>query len=118
MFLAIGAVLSPVMVGCGGNQRQKTLRVTMTGLIAARDGFEKWEETRQQQIIDAALTKEAAQAAIAEFREKRDAIYASIGATAFLIAEASLQNDDLSFNRALAEVQKILTAITEIKGGP
>lgn len=81
--------------GCGGSftdTANKTLSTSLAATNAARDQFISWDKAHQMELVDAAATKEEAEAALAAYRAKRVKViraftiaYTSIGAAAALI---------------------------------
>lgn len=114
--LIVLVMLAPTVAGCDHNSRQKTLRTSLIAVNVARDGFETWEDTRQDQIIAAATTKEEGQRKLAEFRAELDKIYAALPTVYSAIAVASLHKDEHSLQVALEEAGKLFAAIKKLKG--
>jgi hypothetical protein len=112
------ALVIMLLVGCGGNQRQTTLKAMFTTLNAARDGFEKWDEVRQQQIIDAATSKEAGQAVLATFREARDKVYLAFEIGYRALAAAALSEDELTLETARKMSEQLFKEIATLQGRP
>lgn len=103
------------LTGCGGNQRQRALKTSLTAINAARDGFEKWDETQQQKIVAEATSKEAGRAALDEFRAKRDKIFVAFEVAYRAIAGAALQDDELSLKTAQKMANEVIDAISKLQ---
>lgn len=80
---------------CSGSftdRAHRTLNTTLAATNAARDEFVAWDKAKQLELVDAAETKEAAEAALAEYRRKRAPVlraftiaYTSIAAAAAMV---------------------------------
>lgn len=73
-----------LIVGCEG-ARQKTLRVSLTSLNAAREGFIAWDLRKQGNIVEAATSLEDGQTKLDEYRKRRERVV-----EAFTIAYSAL----------------------------
>ena len=102
------------MTACGANKRQDTLRSTLVGLRAARDGFTAWDLSHQKSIVEAATSREEAESKVAAYRERRTSILSSFEAAYLALALAATQSDDPSLKSALvmsAELLDVLRAL-------
>jgi hypothetical protein len=113
--LTLGLCMS--LAACGGNQRQKTLKGTLVGLNAARDGFTSWDLLHQKSIVEKATTREEAEAKLATYRADRSTLVDALEAAYRLLAAAATQEDDPSLKAALAAAADAVNAIKKLTGG-
>jgi len=73
--------------GCAGATKRadKSLSTILAATNAARDSFTVWDTEHQQQIVEAAATKDAGRTNLARYREKRATVL-----KAFVVAYQSL----------------------------
>lgn len=117
IILFFSAALAQVVTGCTGHQRHKTLRATLTSLVVAREGFEKWDEAQQREIVEKATSKEQGQEALSAFRTRRDLVYDAFEIAFRLIATASLDSEDQTLSQAIDQAKRVLIKIAELQGG-
>jgi hypothetical protein len=110
--------LPPMLGGCGGNQRQKTLRASLVIVDAARDGFVSWDATRQTKIVEAATSREEGQAKLDAYREQRKLIVEGFALVYRALASAATQNDDPSLKAAVRDATKLVEQVEALKGAP
>ncbi len=102
-------------IGCK-DKRQSTLRTSFVAINTAREGFETWEDAKQDQIIAEAKTKEEGVKALEDFRAKRNRVYASLEIALISIALASMSTDEASFQAALRDIKDLFAKLKELKG--
>jgi len=104
--------------GCGSGQRQRTLRATLVGTNAARDGFVSWDADHQKAIVDRAASREDGERELAAYRAARDPIVSTFELVYRAIAAAATQSDDPSLRAALDASSSLLDSIKKLTGGP
>jgi hypothetical protein len=119
LLLTIGLCVSLVAIptACSGNKRQDTLRATVIGVNAARDGFTNWDAAHQKTIVEKATSREEGEAQLVAYREKRAPIVATFEVVYRAIALAATQTDDPSLRSAVAAGAALLEAIQTLTGG-
>lgn len=93
-----------VVVACGADAKQRTLKTTLVGLNAARDGFVAWDNEHQQHIVDTAQYLQEGQDKLKAYRAKRAKIEAG-----FVIAYEALATAALDL-----KAENLLAAITSV----
>lgn len=67
-FACLALFGTSTMSSCTKNQAQDTLRVTAVAVSTARDQYVAYDRSHQQELVDAAASREDAQHAIADYR--------------------------------------------------
>ncbi len=121
-FLSLVALLAILVAvqstACTKAQRRDTLKATFASVNAARDGFHTWSLNHQKALVTASTTREEAEARVAAYREQQRAPILDGFEVAYqAIALAGINDDDVSFKAALAQVSKLLAAIKALTGG-
>lgn len=106
-----------MLATCGANARQKTIDVAFTTLNAARTIYVTYDLERQNQIVDAALTKAEAEQQLQAYRARRERVLAKFVTAYRLLATAALVNDDASIVNMLAAVGELQQAIKAFREG-
>lgn len=91
--VAIVLLLVAVAAGCGGgsftDHAHRSLNTALAATNAARDEFVAWDKAHQLELVDAAATKEAAEAALTAYRSKREPVLRAFTITYTTIAAAA-----------------------------
>jgi len=103
------------MVACGATAAQRAMNVTLAGLNTARDGFHKYDEDTQEQIIvQHAGHKDEARSAIATYRSEvkvpvLQAFVVAYSALAVAASDHKASNIALMLSAAAAVYQIVQT---------
>jgi hypothetical protein len=119
----LGLALVAVIGACGASTVERANRALATALVAtnaARDAFTEYDGTHQLQIVVQAPTREAAEAALTAYREKRAYIHrALVGAyTALAVAATVLplvENGQRSMVDVFAALGDAAAALVEAR---
>lgn len=113
--LLVGVAL--VGGGCTPDTRRDTIHAALVTTDTARAGFVAWDREHQLDIVARAETRETGQAALVEYRAKRDAIVSKLVGVYRAIAAASIANDDQSLVSLLAAANQLHQALVALTGG-
>lgn len=106
--------LAPAMLsGCGASARETTIKTTLTVVNAARDGFVAIDRDKQAKIVAEAKTLDEGKAALALYRDKRQAILTAFETTYRALAVAAILKDDPKALDAMLAAAKELRLIIE-----
>lgn len=115
--LSLLVLILGLVAACNGSQRQKTLRATLVGMNAARDGLVVFDKSHQLAIVEKATTREDGEQQLAAYRAKRAPVVDGFELAYRLLALAATQNDDPSLKAALEASKSMLEAIRSLTGG-
>lgn len=117
--LAYLVVVIALIAGCGPSaeqKRQTTLRYTLTGVNAARDGFVAWDQVHQDQIAESASSLAEGEKALAEYRAKRAFVEKAFEGVYRSVAVAALELNAASLIVALSEARSLYDLLKELTG--
>jgi hypothetical protein len=112
--LVIGLLLA-VLVGCGANYRQRTVKASVQSVNAARDGFVKWDLSIQLEIVKQAASRDEAEYKLKAYRTARLFVLDLFEAVYRALAVAATETDAASLNEALKQLQKLFKALEALK---
>ena len=104
-------------VSCTQQDRANTLRVSLTALNTARDGFIDWDRHHQMQIVETSKTRDEAESALFAYRERRKPVIEGFEAAYRALAVAATQTDEPSLRGALAMSADLVDAVRRLIGG-
>lgn len=104
-----------VGASCNKSQRVDTLRASVISVNVARDGFTTWDSHHQAAIIRDAATREAAQTALSEYRDKQSRVVTGFEVAYRALAVAATQTDEPSLHAAIAAASELLELVESIK---
>lgn len=110
------AFFAQLLMGCGGNQRQKALTTALAGVNGARDGFVQWDEAHQQQIVLTAKTYGEGLDALADYRETRENVVVAFELAYQALAAAALSSEDTSFEIAMGRIEHLYNVMKVLMG--
>lgn len=108
-------VLVLAFTACGASQREKTLKVTLVAINAARDGFLVHDEARQGAIVAKAHDLEDGKTQLAAYRLARVEVVEAFELAYRTLATATFLSDDPSVKnagKALASLLETLKRVT------
>ena len=109
LFVLVGA-----LAGCP-DAHQKTLRATLIGLNAARDGFVTWDMAHQTDIVEAATTFEDGQNQLREYRQAREKVVLGFEVAYKLLAAAALDPSSANMSTMLAAAKDVYDVVIALK---
>lgn len=112
--LIAGAI---TQTGCGPSAQQKTLRVSLTTVNAARDGFITWDDQHQQGIVEKATSLEQGKQALVDYRAKRERVVLGFEVVYKTIALAALDPTAANVAAALAAITEMTGLLKELRDG-
>jgi hypothetical protein len=118
LFVVLMGLSVSSMTACNQNQRNDTIHASLLTVNAARDGYVSWDLDQQKAIIAAAASRDNAVAAIAKYRETRQATLNRFELAYRLLAVAATQTDSLSLSAALSQAGDLVDAISTLLGKP
>ena len=101
---------------CGGHD--KALRVALTSLDTARDGFVAYDARRQQSIVQEASSYEAGVSALKKYRTDREPVLHSFQIAYATLALAALEPKAENLQVAADAVKKLYEQIKALRSGP
>lgn len=114
-FIMAAAVI--VLQGCGASSRERSLRTTLTAVDVAAAGFGEWDGKHQLAIVDGAETREAAEAALAAYRGKREAVLLAFEVAYRAVAVAALDDGRDTLDQAIAAAQAAFVLVEHLRTG-
>lgn len=112
--LILFGVLMPA--ACEG-ARQKSLRVTLTSLNAARDGFTAWDSAKQQRIVEASTSFEEGAKQLNVYRNSRIKIVQAFTAAYSALALAAVDSSPASLIEAAKAARELYDLIKQFREG-
>ncbi len=106
LLVALGLVSA-----CTKNDRMDTLRVSLTTVNAARDGFVAWDEQHQKAIVEKSTSKDEGMLALESYREARGRVVLGFEVAYRALAVAATQTDEPSLKAALAASDQLIDAV-------
>jgi hypothetical protein len=116
LFLVMLCLGASVTSACTADQRRDTLRASLTGVNAARDGFVAWDASHQQQLVAEATTLGAGEEALKSYRASREKVRDGFVLAYQALAVAATQTDDPSLQAALARAGDLIAAVKAFMG--
>lgn len=113
VFALLGGALAG-SAGCTSTQRIDTIRNSLVGVNAARDGFTTWDGQHQHDLVAHAASRVEAEAAIASYHQGRQSVLDGFELAYRLIALAATQNDDPSVQAALTQAGAIIDLVKRL----
>lgn len=115
------AILVPIVLlaltACPGpDARQKALQTSLVALNAARDGFLSWDGNHQQQIVREATSLENGQAALSEYRTRRESVVQGFTVAYSALAAAALEKSAAMILEAATAAKEVYTLIKMLTG--
>lgn len=108
-------IVCAILTACGASSRERTIKTTLIGLNAARDGFVAWDGAHQQAIVAAAPARDVGAANLAIYRDARTPVVEAITTAYRVIAIAAVLADDsasvVSMIDAAARVQQLIATL-------
>lgn len=114
-YLIILIVVPLILSACGPNQQQKALRVALTSVNVARDGFLAWDREHQQAVVDRAANADQARARLDAYRRERNAVSAAFETAYKVIAIAAIEPTKENLKAVARAVFDLLTRVDNIK---
>lgn len=108
-------VVCCLLASCGPSAKQRTLRTTLVGLNAARDGFVAWDYAHQQAIVDDATSLEDGKAKLKEYRQKREKVLVSFEIAYRALAVGALDMSVANIGEALRAADDLYAAVKDLK---
>ncbi len=102
------------LFACGASARTKSLQSTLVAVNVVRDTFLAVSAKREDQIVEAATSKEEGRAKLDAFRQATIPIVSAIGNAYRAIAAASLLSDSASVGEAAGAAAKAATLVKEL----
>lgn len=109
-------LLLAALSACGGHD--KALRVALTSLNTARDGFVAYDARRQQDIVQEAPSYEEGVSALKKYRTAREPVLHSFQAAYAALALAALDPKVENLQTAALDVKKLYDLIQKLRSGP
>lgn len=111
-------VLLVVLVACGANVREQTLRTTYTGVTAAQAGFLAWDRVHQLELAQTATTYEHGVEQLHAYHAAREPVLEAFEATYRALAAAAIADkDDESLFSAVRAFERLRTALRALTKG-
>lgn len=109
------AVTPPLVAGCTGSQRTKTLRASFIAVDTAADTLVAWSDRCQNSIVDRAASEEEATTKVTAFRAARAQLAPLFKAAYRSIAFAGTDSEDATFTKAIGDADALAKGIASIK---
>lgn len=111
----VALVLLVLLVACGASARTKTLQATLVATNVARDTFLAASAKREDQIVEAATSKEAGRAELDAFRLSSVPVVEAFGIAYRAIAAAALLDDSSSLAEATKAAGAVVSLVKELR---
>lgn len=105
-----------LLVGCGANSKQRTLKTTLVTINTVRDGFSAWDDSNQTEIVNNASSADEANGQLAEYRRKRESVLVGFALAYEALATASLDLTEANFLLAIKQAQVLYKLIINLTG--
>lgn len=111
--MAVVLYLVPFLALASCATRARILSGAFEGLTEVRDGFLKYDNEHQQQLVADALDYDSGTKALADYRAKREKVKTAITIAYGALTVANVDGKDESLNRAVDAVKLVIAAIKE-----